>query len=75
MVVTVRSHFVISKREPSRERAMRSLFGSGLLLFSLLKSLFGNDSALPDPKLTPGDSVEGVAVEQQEATSGRRFPR
>jgi hypothetical protein len=45
---------------------MRSLFGSGLLLFSMLKSLFENDSALPDPKLTPGDSVEGVAVEQQE---------
>ena len=44
---------------------MRSLFGSGLLLFSLLTSLFGNDSALLDPKLTPGDSVEGgVTVEQ-----------
>jgi hypothetical protein len=27
-------------------------------------SLFGNDSALPDPKLTPGDSVQGVTVEQ-----------
>ena len=43
---------------------MRSLFGSGFLLFSLLASLFANDSALPDSKLTPDDSVEGVTVEQ-----------
>jgi hypothetical protein len=28
------------------------------------RAFFGNDSALPDPKLTPGDSVQGATVEQ-----------
>jgi hypothetical protein len=43
---------------------MRNFLYSTLLLFLALGTLFANDSALPDPQLTPGDCVEGVTVEQ-----------
>jgi hypothetical protein len=47
---------------------MRNLFYSVILIFGLLSRLLANDSPLPDPRLTPGESEEGVTVEQlQEA--------
>jgi hypothetical protein len=52
---------------------MRTLFHPTLLLFSLLTSLFANDSAQPDPKQTPGDWAEGVTIEQlQEISYSKR---
>jgi hypothetical protein len=43
---------------------MRTLFHPTLLLFSLLTSLFANDSAQP-----PGDWAEGVTIEQLQKIS------
>jgi hypothetical protein len=43
---------------------MRKPLYFSLVLLSLISSVFAEDSAMPDPALTPGDGVEGVTVEQ-----------
>jgi hypothetical protein len=51
---------------------MRTLFCSSLVSLLLLARLFASDSALPDPKLTPGSLAPGVTLEQlQEVGYGK----